>query len=50
MPILDWLNKDDAIKESTRVPYRLLKPVKSLAYGDADSQNMLIHGRMWISR
>ena len=44
MPILDWLNKDDAIKESTRVPYRLLKPVKSLSHGDADSQNMLIQG------
>lgn len=44
MPILDWLNKDDAIKESTKVPYRLLKPIKKLSYGDPDSENMLIQG------
>jgi adenine-specific DNA-methyltransferase len=44
MPILDWLNKETAIKARSRVPYRLLKPVKKLSYGDPESENMLIQG------
>ena len=44
MPILDWLNKEEAVKESVRVPYRLLKSIKKYSYGDANSENMLIQG------
>jgi adenine-specific DNA-methyltransferase len=44
MPILDWLNKEAAIKARSHVPYRLLKPVKKLSYGDPESENMLIQG------
>ena len=41
---LDWLNKGDAVKTARYVPYRLLQGVKSLSYGGADSENMLIQG------
>lgn len=44
MPILDWLNKDETVKTARRVPYRLLQGVKSLSYGDPNSENMLIQG------
>lgn len=44
MPILDWLNKDEAVKISATVPHRLLEPVPDLDYGDASSENMLIQG------
>lgn len=44
MPILDWLDREKDVKVSDEVPYRLLEPVPELAYGDADSQNMLIQG------
>lgn len=44
MPILDWLDREKDVKVSDAVPYRLLEPVPELAYGDADSQNMLIQG------
>jgi adenine-specific DNA-methyltransferase len=44
MPILDWLNKGEAVKTARHVPYRLLQGVKSLSYGDADTENMLIQG------
>lgn len=44
MPILDWLNKKDALKTAGKVPYRLLKPNKDLSYGDQSLGNMLIKG------
>lgn len=44
MPILDWLNKEEAVHKAKTVPYRLLKPVKKLSYGDPESENMLIQG------
>ncbi|MBI2779628.1 MAG: site-specific DNA-methyltransferase [Gammaproteobacteria bacterium] len=44
MPILDWLNKGEAVKTARHVPYRLLQGVKNLSYGDADTENMLIQG------
>lgn len=44
MPILDRLNKGEAVKTAKQVPYRLRQGVKSLSYGDADSENMLIPG------
>ena len=44
MPILDWLNKDAAIRSARQVPYRLLQGVAELSYGDPDNHNMLIQG------
>ena len=44
MPILDWLNKDAAIRSAKQVPYRLLQGVEELSYGDPDNRNMLIQG------
>lgn len=44
MPLLDWLNKDQAVKQADQVPYRLLEPVPELSYGDPHNENMLIQG------
>jgi adenine-specific DNA-methyltransferase len=44
MPILDWLNKNEAVRRAQQVPYRLLEPVPDLSYGDPASENMLIQG------
>jgi len=44
MPILDWLDKEQAVRKAKTIPYRLLKPVKKLSYGDPKSENMLIQG------
>ena len=43
MPILDWLNKDKAVKTAQQVQYRLLQPVSELSVGQ-DPGNMLIQG------
>lgn len=44
MPILHWLNDEEARKTSSRVPYRLLEADETLSYGDPNSENMLIQG------
>lgn len=44
MPLLDWLNKDEAIRAARQVPYRLLEGVPELSYGDSDNENLLIQG------
>lgn len=44
MPILHWLNREESIKETARVPYRLLKADPKLSYGDKNTENMLIQG------
>ena len=44
MPLLDWLNKDQAVKQFNQVPYRLLQPVPELSVGDPNNENMLIQG------
>tara|TARA_B100000700_G_scaffold74123_1_gene82755 strand:+ start:420 stop:1955 length:1536 start_codon:yes stop_codon:yes gene_type:complete len=44
MPILNWLNKDDAITTSKKCTYRLLEEVPELSYADADNENLLIQG------
>jgi len=44
MPLLDWLNKDEAIKAASKSAYRLLEEVPELSYGDPDSGNLLIQG------
>ena len=44
MPLLDWLNKPDAVRTVQNVPYRLLEAVPELSSGDPDTENMLIQG------
>ncbi|NBV06566.1 MAG: site-specific DNA-methyltransferase [Proteobacteria bacterium] len=44
MPILQWLDRDKTIKQTSRVPYRLLEADQNLSYGDQNSQNLLIQG------
>jgi adenine-specific DNA-methyltransferase len=44
MPLLSWSGRDADLARAARVSYRLLEPVASLAYGEADAPNMLIEG------
>lgn len=44
MPILDWLNKEQAVTAAQKFTYRLLEEVPELSYGDADNENLLIQG------
>jgi len=44
MPLLDWLNKQDAVRTVQKVPYRLLEAVPELSAGDANTENMIIQG------
>ncbi|OZI71372.1 site-specific DNA-methyltransferase [Bordetella genomosp. 12] len=42
MPFLDWVNKNSAKDAAGAVPYHLLR--KEAAYGDVDSENLIIQG------
>jgi len=44
MPTLNWLNKEEALSISSKVPYRLLEPMKKYSFGVPESENMLIQG------
>ena len=44
MPILSWLNKDQAVTTAKNCDYRLLEEVPNLSYGDAESENLLVQG------
>jgi adenine-specific DNA-methyltransferase len=44
MPLLDWLNKNEAVRAVQNVPYRLLEAVPELSAGDPNTENMLIQG------
>ncbi|REH40328.1 adenine-specific DNA-methyltransferase [Paraperlucidibaca baekdonensis] len=44
MPTLRWLTRDDDVRASEKVPYRLLEEVPKLGYGDRNAGNMLIQG------
>lgn len=44
MPILQWLNKDDAVRAAQKSVYRVLEEVPELSYGDKDNENLLIQG------
>jgi len=44
MPILQWLNREESIRKSSQVPYRLLEVDKGLSYGDQNTENILIQG------
>lgn len=43
MPILEWLNKGEAVNVTKRLPYRILKANNELSYGE-QSENMIIKG------
>lgn len=42
MPFLSWINDKDARSRAKRVPFHLLKPVKT--YGDANAENLIVQG------
>lgn len=44
MPTLQWINRDEAVRAATRVPYRVLEHDPELSFGDEDNENMLIQG------
>lgn len=44
MPILHWLNKDEAVTTAQKCDHRLLEEVSEFSYGDVDSENLLIQG------
>jgi len=44
MPTLRWLTRDEDIRASAHVPYRLLEEVPNLGHGDRDTGNMLVQG------
>ena len=44
MPILQWLDKDEAVTTAKKCKYRLLEEVPELSYGDSDNENLLIQG------
>lgn len=44
MPILDWLNKSEALKAASSAPFRLLDEVPELSCGDETSESMIIQG------
>ena len=44
MPTLRWLTRDQDVRASEKVPYRLLGEVPGLGHGDRDTGNMLIQG------
>lgn len=44
MPILNWLNKEEAVVTAKKSAYRLLQEVPELSYGTPDNENLLIQG------
>ncbi|MBE3672441.1 site-specific DNA-methyltransferase [Pseudoalteromonas distincta] len=44
MPILQWLNKEQAVVTARNCQYRLLEQVPDLSYGEPNTENMLIQG------
>ena len=44
MPILHWLTREQDIRATQAVPYRLLEDVFDLGAGEKDTGNMLIQG------
>jgi len=44
MPTLHWLNKEEAVKKTQSVPFRLLESEPETSYGDPNAQNMLVQG------
>lgn len=44
MPILNWLNKEQALTTARDCPYRLVELVPELSYGESNTDNMLIQG------
>ena len=43
VPILEWLNKNEAVTTASKIPQRILKANKELSYGEKN-ENMIIKG------
>lgn len=44
MPILNWLNKEEAVTTAKKCTYRLLEEIPELSYGCEDNENLIIQG------
>ncbi|EGR0725053.1 site-specific DNA-methyltransferase [Vibrio cholerae] len=44
MPILNWLNKEEAVITAKKCTYRLLEEIPELSYGCEDNENLIIQG------
>lgn len=44
MPLLSWFRRDEDLTRAALAPYRLLRPIAALDYGEKDSPNMIIKG------
>jgi len=45
VPVLDWIGREQVLHHDREVPFRILKPIKSLSVGNgAGNGNLLIHG------
>lgn len=44
MPILNWLNKEEAVVTAKKCAYRLLEEIPELSYGCEDNENLIIQG------
>ncbi|MGO2319119.1 MAG: site-specific DNA-methyltransferase [Vibrio toranzoniae] len=44
MPILNWLNKEEAVTTAKKCTYRLLEEISELSYGCEDNENLIIQG------
>ncbi|MFA1562558.1 site-specific DNA-methyltransferase [Aliivibrio fischeri] len=44
MPILNWLNKEQAVITARNCSYRLLEHIPELSYGESNTENMIIQG------
>lgn len=44
MPTLNWIGKEAVVNHHRRVPFRLLRDVGSLSFGDPGSGNLIVQG------
>ena len=49
MPILNWLNNEQAVTTAKNCSYRLLNQVPELSCGDQDSDNMLFQRKLILT-
>lgn len=44
MPTLNWIGKEAVVNHHRQVPFRFLRDVPSLSYGDPGSGNLIVQG------
>ncbi len=44
MPMLNWMGREKAVKHDKEVALKILREDKSLGYGEAGAENILVHG------